>query len=427
MTSDHDALFAAVLAAPADDLPRLVYADWVEEHGDPARAGFIRGQVELARTPPWEPFAVRARWFRADDLVRGRPWVGDLPPLGDGRVLGWDPEFAYRRGFGWGLAARQPGVLVDVGDRVFAAAPVGRLALWAATLADWRAVAGCPWLARVTHLHFPGLTLPAEALWVLAESRYAGGLTDVGFGRADSPGMPEVVARLMRSGVGPRLTGLRFRTGCDAVDEMIDALAAGAEPPQLADFGYAGGNLTPATLRRLLALPAVGSVTTLGLFDNRLGAAGARVLAARVPAGLADLDLRHCALDADAAAELAAGAWPAVVRRLDLGRNPLGPDGVAHVAAAEAFAGVRSLGLHQVGADDRAVAELTRGRCWATLVELDLRQNPITEAGAGAVLAAPVPPDFQVLRLDGHLVGDRTREDLRRHLGDRILFGEPAE
>ncbi len=31
--SDANALVAAILAAPADDLPRLVYADWLDEHG----------------------------------------------------------------------------------------------------------------------------------------------------------------------------------------------------------------------------------------------------------------------------------------------------------------------------------------------------------------------------------------------------------
>ncbi len=43
--SDHDALLAAILAAPQDDLPRLVMADWHEERGEWERAEFIRYQV----------------------------------------------------------------------------------------------------------------------------------------------------------------------------------------------------------------------------------------------------------------------------------------------------------------------------------------------------------------------------------------------
>jgi uncharacterized protein (TIGR02996 family) len=46
--TDEDALLAAVLAAPDDDLPRLVYADWLDDHGDP-RAEYLRLGVELRR------------------------------------------------------------------------------------------------------------------------------------------------------------------------------------------------------------------------------------------------------------------------------------------------------------------------------------------------------------------------------------------
>jgi uncharacterized protein (TIGR02996 family) len=56
MTTE-EALLAAVWANPHDDLPRLVYADWLDETGDPAkaaRAEFIRVQCELARVGWWD-------------------------------------------------------------------------------------------------------------------------------------------------------------------------------------------------------------------------------------------------------------------------------------------------------------------------------------------------------------------------------------
>lgn len=43
------ALLAGVLADPADDTARLVYADWLQEQGEQERAEFVRVQVELAR------------------------------------------------------------------------------------------------------------------------------------------------------------------------------------------------------------------------------------------------------------------------------------------------------------------------------------------------------------------------------------------
>lgn len=47
--TDGAALLAAILAAPDDDAPRLVYADWLEEHGEETRAEFIRMQINMAR------------------------------------------------------------------------------------------------------------------------------------------------------------------------------------------------------------------------------------------------------------------------------------------------------------------------------------------------------------------------------------------
>lgn len=50
--TDGDALLAAILANPEEDTPRLVYADWLQENGDEARAEFIRIQCELYRRFP---------------------------------------------------------------------------------------------------------------------------------------------------------------------------------------------------------------------------------------------------------------------------------------------------------------------------------------------------------------------------------------
>jgi uncharacterized protein (TIGR02996 family) len=47
--SDRDAFLAAIHDAPEDDAPRLVFADWLDENGEPERAEFIRIQVEMWR------------------------------------------------------------------------------------------------------------------------------------------------------------------------------------------------------------------------------------------------------------------------------------------------------------------------------------------------------------------------------------------
>jgi uncharacterized protein (TIGR02996 family) len=86
MPTDDDAFLRAIGAAPADDAPRLVYADWLDDRGDAARAEFIRVQCELAR-----PGGDRAR--RTELRLRERElWMAQ-----GSAFPGCRPEF--RRGF----------------------------------------------------------------------------------------------------------------------------------------------------------------------------------------------------------------------------------------------------------------------------------------------------------------------------------------
>src|SRR5436189_132727 len=84
MTADKDFL-DAIIANPDDDARRLVYADWLEEHGDTARAEFIRVQCALARLSPLADEAPALRRREAELLAAHREsWdriVAELPGL----------------------------------------------------------------------------------------------------------------------------------------------------------------------------------------------------------------------------------------------------------------------------------------------------------------------------------------------------------
>src|SRR5262245_49341694 len=74
-----DALLRACFENPDDDTPRLAYADWLDENGDPDRAEFIRVQLELERGQSDD---ARARLRdREKELLAAdeREWLG-LPP-----------------------------------------------------------------------------------------------------------------------------------------------------------------------------------------------------------------------------------------------------------------------------------------------------------------------------------------------------------
>lgn len=51
--SDHASFMRAIVASPEDDLPRLIYADWLDEHGEDKRAEFIRVQCRISELCAW--------------------------------------------------------------------------------------------------------------------------------------------------------------------------------------------------------------------------------------------------------------------------------------------------------------------------------------------------------------------------------------
>lgn len=57
MMTEREALIAAVIQHPDDDTPRLIFADWCEENGEPERAAFVRVQCEIARMSLQDKFA----------------------------------------------------------------------------------------------------------------------------------------------------------------------------------------------------------------------------------------------------------------------------------------------------------------------------------------------------------------------------------
>jgi uncharacterized protein (TIGR02996 family) len=96
----EEAFRADIDGRPADDAPRLIYADWLEDTGRPAavaRAEFIRLQCRLARLPagdagrPGLEARARALLARCE-----RDWLGPLYSP----VLHWQ----FRRGFVEALA-----------------------------------------------------------------------------------------------------------------------------------------------------------------------------------------------------------------------------------------------------------------------------------------------------------------------------------
>ncbi len=106
-----DAFLRAIRAAPDDDLPRLVFADYLDETGDPARAEFIRVQCELAQLPDHDPRRRDLEDREHDLLSEHEPgWLNGLP----GYVQEWD----WRHGFVHEVSASLLQILDNPNDSI---------------------------------------------------------------------------------------------------------------------------------------------------------------------------------------------------------------------------------------------------------------------------------------------------------------------
>src|SRR5262245_20242806 len=91
--TEHDRLLRAVLDEPAEDAPRLVYADWLSDHEEEERAAFIRAQIEVTRLDEGDPrypeALARSRRGAVFAFGASRPWVDHVP----------EARASFRRGF----------------------------------------------------------------------------------------------------------------------------------------------------------------------------------------------------------------------------------------------------------------------------------------------------------------------------------------
>jgi uncharacterized protein (TIGR02996 family) len=176
----YEPFLRAICADPEDDTVRLVFADWLDENGDPERAEFIRLQVAVPERPQeYDPQYARADALRKKNWTG---WFGELPKLSG---IGWVQSF--RRGFVSGAIAHTGKWLCVQHERVFGATPVQSLTLNVGGLGpleralllselgrlselclrgcrlvtgQWEVLTGCPHLARLQWLCLDWLPVP---------------------------------------------------------------------------------------------------------------------------------------------------------------------------------------------------------------------------------------------------------------------------
>jgi uncharacterized protein (TIGR02996 family) len=171
MTHDERAFLDAICAQPDDDTARLVFADWLEENGDPDRAEFIRVEIELFHTPPNTEDDERRRRVLLDRKAgllkrRIKEWLAPFSP--------WAKESSFERGFVQSLNVSANAFLQSAGQW-YELTPLTRVrftncSVWDHGLMVWRAetLFGSPHLSRLASMTIEQQGLTAGNLEPLA-------------------------------------------------------------------------------------------------------------------------------------------------------------------------------------------------------------------------------------------------------------------
>ncbi|MBX9627669.1 MAG: TIGR02996 domain-containing protein [Gemmataceae bacterium] len=409
-----DALYQAILAAPADDTPRLVYADALEDAGQPERAAFVRGQVELARSAEWEPAWVRAS-YHDRPLISGSAWTLALPELADG--IRWDQK-PFRRGFPAAIQVRDIGAFVREADDLFAKYPIDSLELVGTRHQDVAVLERCRWLGQIARLDVPEGAGRPLVRRLLAVPGFEG-VTDLQIGPTLS--VEETAQAVLRSRLFPRLTALGYRDERGRV--VAERLSRVAGPARLRTLDLSGNRLTADALAPLLPSPVMAGVETFDLSDNRLGPDGARELAAAQPPALRALRLLRT-VPGDAGVGAMAGNGVLLgLRLLDLGGNNLGPGAAKALAAAPAVGGLRVLDLTHNRLGDAGAVSLARCPHLGEPLSLDLADNEVGDQGAVALAQSPNLAGLLALNLRMNpKIGPSARNRLLDRFGPRVLL-----
>lgn len=297
-----DGFLRAILARPDDNLPRLVYADYLDERGDP-RGEFIRVQIALSQNNLDPELKQRER-----DLFTeyGERWLG---PLSD-----FVSVATFRRGFVEEVVVVADQYLRNEA-RLFSTEPVRRIK-FRGIFGQERALAHSTGLTRLVGIDFGYNELDAGQLLPLINS--------------------SEIARVQDLTIAGNLVG----------DRGALAVASATHLSHLRHLDVEGCKITHEGMARLQAAPHLRRLESFTCFDNPIGNAGARIVREMDMADrLRVLDLSNTGMDDDGLGSLDLRPWPSLFR-LDVGFNRLQGTSLGTFGRSNHFPRLSYVGLH---------------------------------------------------------------------------------
>jgi uncharacterized protein (TIGR02996 family) len=378
--ASHDQAFLEdICANPADDDLRLIYADWLEDNGDPERARFIREQIrgEIADWAFWSP--LQNEWRNALPTIPGIDWGGFrngfIESVYIKRLAAFEEaEPLIRRTIPLRMVSSSVLLPEMLARPCFAG--LDRLSLYAGSFTDSNAgqFAAATTLQSLTSLDL-GLgssTLTPAGLRILFSGPNLRGLLSLSLRSPESRQFGAEAARILAEHVLPGLTDDLCLYGWDLAGVSAAPLAAGR------------------------------NLTSLRLVSNNLGDAGiATLCAAGMPARTRSLLLSGNEISPAGAAELASYRNLPELHWLVLHDNPLTPEGM--IALAERAVWRPSwLYMSNTRAGDAGIEALAQSPLLGSVEDLQFASNRITPAGVAALANSPQVGCLRRLDLRGN-------------------------
>jgi uncharacterized protein (TIGR02996 family) len=418
MQTAAEAFMQRIRAYPDDDAPRLVFADWLDEQGDP-RGAFIRVQLALAQLDMESQAEGEDRPIRPDREKLRDHLIQRQDAFLATHAEEWTApfrRFATRPRFYRGFVEE---VNVDAHNfirhahELFDAGPLRHIYLLdiGETLP---AVLQTPLLSRLSALTIHASHAGEPLARAIARSEHLGGLKrlDLSRNRFDHDAAEHLAASAALAG----LEELDLREN-HLGETGVRALAAAPHLGQVRRLELRGNGVGPGGAEALAVSERLHSLHDLGLANNDLGSpriqSFSRVSSLlRIP----NLDLSDNGIGPTALLAILSrptGSTADVrIRELNLSQNDFGDAGVRILSRSPELAGLKVLNLTNCGIGDDGARALAESPHLNQLVRLDLGSNPIGDPGFREFLPYSHLSSLLELNYNARELSGRMRVDL---------------
>lgn len=416
MNEQNDVFFQEIQSDPEDVVPRLVYADWLEENGDPL-ADLIRVQCELADLPVDSPDRAELvqqerallmehqetiveplQKFSPHALEVNRGFVESIRLDADVLIQNADEIVRLLPGL-CSLTIRKSGKHLDDLVKLPQLRHVKSLSLGMAGLQNGgvQKLLSSPHWSGLVELNLRGNGLTVIGLQWLSECEAMSGIRrlDLSNNEVTSQGL----SRLRTSDYFQNLQHLALAE-CQ-IAQIVEGLQ-GDGLPLLESLDLTHTDLDENATARLIDTDR--SYRTLILNKNPgFGKAAAfRLARSRATTSLQHLEMSRAAVRIPGVKSLLAnGGLPAIQYLCASGQRTLSGDANVGTRGKVDSSSPRYLDISENGINDRSIPGLLRSGMLAQTVDLNLKRNPVSDESISELLNGEHAPSLRRIHLTG--------------------------